>query len=307
MNYFTKESLERKLRDIRALGWVETQRSGNDGGVGNTLEDLLGIEENNLPLPNTGEWELKGQREDTNSLLTLFHMEPSPRAMRFVPRVLLPLYGWSHREAGDRYPANEMSFRQTITAGFRTNRGFTVLINRNAERVEVSFNHNSVDLAEHRDWLNLVEERVGLSEIDPQPYWGFDDLFHKAGTKLNKTLYAIAERKRTNQTEFFRYSRFLFLEGFRRDKFIDAIERGDVLIDFDARTGHNHGTKFRLRQNEYPTLYESVRELEFTEPPSDNVFAGLSALAESREAQASDDDHAHPNSPRQLHLNSTQI
>ncbi len=65
MNYFTKESLKDRLREIRALGWVETRRKGNDGGVGNTLEDLLGIEENNLPLPNAGEWEIKGQRADT--------------------------------------------------------------------------------------------------------------------------------------------------------------------------------------------------------------------------------------------------
>ena len=90
MNYFTKESLKDRLREIRALGWVETRRKNNDGGVGNTLEDLLGIEENNLPLPNAGEWEIKGQRADTASLTTLFHMEPSPRAMRFVPRNLAP-------------------------------------------------------------------------------------------------------------------------------------------------------------------------------------------------------------------------
>ena len=33
------------------------------------------------------------------------------------------------------------------------------------------------------------------------------------------------------------------------------IQEGDVLIDFDARTGHNLGTKIRLRQNRVPSLY----------------------------------------------------
>ncbi|KAB2846059.1 MAG: MvaI/BcnI restriction endonuclease family protein, partial [Ignavibacterium sp.] len=28
-----------------------------------------------------------------------------------------------------------------------------------------------------------------------------------------------------------------------------------------ARTGHNHGTKFRLRQNFLPTLYEKSMEI----------------------------------------------
>lgn len=32
--------------------------------------------------------------------------------------------------------------------------------------------------------------------------------------------------------------------------------RGNILVDFDARTGHNHGTKFRMRQNCLPNLYE---------------------------------------------------
>lgn len=32
--------------------------------------------------------------------------------------------------------------------------------------------------------------------------------------------------------------------------------------DFDARTGHNHGTKLRLWQNKLPTLYEEVVEIE---------------------------------------------
>ena len=162
MNYFTKESLISELRRIRNLGWVETQRRGNDGGVGNTLEDLLCIEENNLPLPNAGEWEIKGQREDTSSLLTLFHMEPSPRAMYFVPRLLLPYYGWPHDKAGINYPTEEMSFRQTITAGKRTNRGFTVVVNRDVERVEVSFDHTYVDVEKHSHWLQTVEESIGI-------------------------------------------------------------------------------------------------------------------------------------------------
>lgn len=302
MNYFTKETLEEDLRLIRSYGWVETQRKGNAGGVGNTLEDLLGIEENNLPLPNAGEWEIKVQRADSKSLLTLFHKEPSPLAMKFVPRVLLPNYGWRHAAAGDKYPANEMSFRQTLTAGQRTNRGFTIVVNRAVGRVEVSFDHTHVDNSEHDDWLDSVKARIGLAELSPPPYWGFDDLFHKAGTKLNKTLYAIAERKRENQTEYFRYSRFLFLEDFRLERFVDAIERGDILVDFDARTGHNHGTKFRLRQNKYPDLYESVREIEFTDPPSDKTFTGTTSQAASDAGDVSDNDQVRSSSPKQQQL-----
>ena len=71
-------------------------------------------------------------------------------------------------------------------------------------------------------------------------------------------MYAIAERKRENNVEYFRYSNFFMLEGFEIERFVDAIERGAVQVDFDARTGHNHGTKFRLKQNSYRDLYSSA-------------------------------------------------
>lgn len=260
MKLFTKKSLSVELNAIRSREWIETRRKNNDGGVGNTLEDLLGIEENNLPLPNAGEWEVKGQRKDTGSLLTLFHMEPSPRACKFVPRILLPKYGWKHVKAGSNYPANEMSFRQTLRATNRSDRGFMVVVNHDRKRVEISFDHRQVD-DRHAPWLEWVEKRVVLGELNPQPYWGFDDLFHKAGTKLNKTVYAIAERKRENNIEHFWYKDFLMLENFLIDNFISAIEDGHILVDFDARTGHNHGTKFRIRQQKYPSLFGSVMSI----------------------------------------------
>ena len=51
------------------------------------------------------------------------------------------------------------------------------------------------------------------------------------------------------------------LKGFSQNKFIAAIEAGKLLVDFDARTGHNHGTKFRLEQNCMPDIYDSVEQL----------------------------------------------
>ena len=70
---YTKDSLIETLKEIRNQGWIESKRHGNDGGIGNTLEELLGIEENNLPIPNASEWELKCQRSNTSSLTTLLH------------------------------------------------------------------------------------------------------------------------------------------------------------------------------------------------------------------------------------------
>jgi len=102
---------------------------------------------------------------------------------------------------------------------------------------------------------------VGLGELSPQPYWGFDDLHHKSGTKLINCFYVQAEVKREKRIEFFHYRHILILEKFNFGKFLAAIETGTVLVDFDARTHHNHGTKFRLRPGRLPDLYEQVQNI----------------------------------------------
>lgn len=256
MRLYTKEELIAKLKEIRNKGWVCNARPGNVGGVGNTLEDMLGIKENNLPIPNAAEWELKCQRADTASLTTLFHMEPSPRAMKFVPAILLPLYGWKHQSI-----PKEMSFRQTINGLTGTDRGFKVVVDRTNRKVYISFNSKKVD-EKHKAWLKSVQKRVGLGELDPQPYWGFDDLFHKAGTKLLNCFYIRAKVKHEDNKECFWYKDILILQKFSLDKFLNAIEQGFVLVDFDARTGHNHGTKFRLKQDMLSELYDKVMPIE---------------------------------------------
>lgn len=257
MKIYTKELLISELRAIAEKGWFPNARHGNNGGIGNTLEDLLGIEENNLPIPNAAEWELKSQRLNTSSLTTLFHIEPSPRAIKFVPQVFLTHYGWSHQEAGRRYPETEMSFRQTIHGNSPSDRGFMVKIDHSERKVLISFDRQSVS-PRHEDWLNSVSQRIGLEQLNPQPYWGFDDLEHKAGTKLLNCFYVQAEVKRENGQEFYHYCKGMMLQKFKFNGFLRQLEMGNILVDFDARTGHNHGTKFRMRQNCLPELYEKA-------------------------------------------------
>jgi len=257
---FTKEELVDKLKEISAMGWVTSSRPENNGNVGNTLEDLLGIPENNLPIPNASEWELKAQRINTTSLTTLFHIEPSPRAIKFVPHIFLQLYGWKHKEAGKKYPENEKSFRQTIHGLNSSDRGFIVKIDRKDKKVLISFDSSKVSET-HKLWLKEVCKKAGTGEISPQPYWGFDDLSNKAGTKLINCFFVKADSKKENGKEYFHYKKILMLRKFSFENFLEQIEKGNILIDFDARTGHNHGTKFRLRQNHLPFLYEEAKEI----------------------------------------------
>jgi hypothetical protein len=191
MKIYTKESLIEELVKIRDSGWIPTGRKNNDGGVGNTLEDLLEIKENNLPISNAAEWELKAQKKNTTSLITLFHMEPSPRAYKFVPSILLPEFGWTHQEAGQKYSNNEKSFRQTINASNYSNRGFTIKVDRDERKIFVDFDYCRIVDNNHPEWIQTVSGK----NLKPNPYWGFDDLYHKAGTKLHNCFFVWAESK----------------------------------------------------------------------------------------------------------------
>lgn len=254
---YTKDELINRLKSISDMGWVPNARHGNHGGIGNTLEELLGITENNLPISNAAEWELKAQRLNTSSLITLFHMEPSPRALHFVPQIFLLNYSWLHKKAGSAHPPNERSFRQTIDAKSRSDRGFKVLVDRESRRILVSFDSQGVD-PRHDAWLKAVKSKVGLGDLDPQPYWGFDDLEHKAGVKLLNCFYVQAQVKKRQKKEFYHFRKVTMLQKFNFANFLNALESGKVLVDIDARTGHNHGTKFRIKQDCLPMLYDTA-------------------------------------------------
>lgn len=256
MKTFTKESLKKELLDIAKRGFIPSQKNTskgrNDGAAGNLLENLLGIEENNLPLPNAAEWELKVQRSHTSSNVTLFHMEPSPRALRFVPKVLLPLYGWPHDEAGLRHPESERSFRMTMSGQNFTDRGFKVTAD--GEKVKVIFDSSQVS-ERHSEWLSSVEKAVGLGPLEPSPYWGYEDLRKKISAKLQNAFYVTADVQVIENQEHFYFRKCEMLSGFSLEGFLELLDLGKAIVEFDARTGHNHGTKFRVKQASLSKLY----------------------------------------------------
>ena len=166
----------------------------------------------------------------------------------------------------------ELSFRQTIKATQRTDRGFTIIVNHERKRIEVSFDAKAVS-PRHSEWLKSVEKRVGLGELDPQPYWGFDDFFQKLGLKLLNCVYVKADVKkgealsktridgRSSNVEYYRYDNIFMLSNLDQEKIISAVEDGKIYVDFDARTHHNHGTKFRMVQDTLPELYGNVTQI----------------------------------------------
>ncbi|MDD5041655.1 MAG: MvaI/BcnI family restriction endonuclease [Candidatus Peribacteraceae bacterium] len=75
MKKWTLPQISKALKELSKKRWVRSKRY-HDTGIGKTLEDLLGIKENNLALPDFGVMELKSQRANTPSMMTLFTKSP---------------------------------------------------------------------------------------------------------------------------------------------------------------------------------------------------------------------------------------
>ena len=249
---YTRESLIDELRRIAAAGYIPNARPNNHGGVGNTLEDLLGIPENNIPEADASGWEIKAQRNDSDALLTLFHKEPSPRAQ--VPR-LCKYYGWPHQTL-----EMENSFRQTINARTFSGRGFKIKVDNAFQIISLQFDSGYVDSC-NSEWLKTVEDRVGLGSLGPEPQWAMASLKAAAKKKINNLIYIDAERRRENAQEHYSYSRALILHDLNFEGLVLGLGEGWVYIDFDARTHHNHGTKVRVRKERLKHLYRESVEI----------------------------------------------
>lgn len=253
MNH-TRDSLIDQFKTISTTGWISNYRSTSSGNAGNILEDLLGIEENNLPLPDAGEYEIKCQRVKATptSLLTLFHSEPEPRELKVVP-YFVRNFGWKPTVWKSNYSPDELSFRQTINGLSYSDRGFRVVVDRSADQIGVEFNRSKVS-NKNKSWADAIDE-----SLDIYPYWSFSDLQEKIQMKLKNCFYVLALTKVENGSEVYKYGDVTELRGVNFERFLQEVERGNVLVDFNARTGHNHGTSFRIRQNRVPDLYEIVQ------------------------------------------------
>ena len=60
-----------KFTQLKSKGYVKSLRSGPTG-VGKTLEEYLGLKENNLYLPDLDNVELKAHRDGSSNMITLF-------------------------------------------------------------------------------------------------------------------------------------------------------------------------------------------------------------------------------------------
>ena len=231
----TIKKLKKQLEEIKERGFIKTHRF-HDNGIGKTLEDLLGIKENNFRLPDVGDIELKAKRVDSDSMLTIATKSPEPRR---VNKVLFDKYKYKDKEG-------KFNLHSTVCGSRKNPQSFQIIFEN--------------------------KKLVLKNKYKIEAYWPvsiFDDVLK---AKSDKILLVFAETKgeRKTPSEKFHYIEAYILSNLNIKKFKSAVEKNKLKIDIRIgmyRTGknkgkyHDHGTGFRINKRDFLHLFDSFEKL----------------------------------------------
>ncbi|MBQ6253020.1 MvaI/BcnI family restriction endonuclease [Ruminococcus sp.] len=225
------------------MGWIKTHRSGPTG-IGKTLEDLLGIVENNIDGPDFGDYELKSCRLDSNSMLTIFTKTPQPQG---AANTLRMTFGYS----SDAYDNDEKVLHSTLSAD---------------RYVAIANTGHSLKVSCSDTKISIVAE-----DGKEYAYWTRDQLRTAFEKKYKgKFVYAKAHSRGVGANEEFKFVEAYEVSGFNYDAFVSLLEQGKIYIDLrigqyhggakDGQT-HDHGTGFRIKEKDQHLLFKVNKKI----------------------------------------------
>lgn len=245
------QELKDKFAQIKARGFVPNTRPNNkDGGIGNTLEDLLGIEENNLSEADFKGIEIKSQRLFISSYISLFTKSPSypKRANNYLRETFGEVRQEDHADKKILYASIFGNRDSTVYDKYK----MSLLVNRNLQRIY------------------LIVKDLQSNYLSNDIYWDFSTL-QKASKKLDKLLLVFADSRTIEQQKHHHFTKAELYLGFDFEKFLNELENGSIM--FDIRIGvynsgkmygktHDHGSGFRIKKENFSLLYNTFETIE---------------------------------------------
>jgi len=227
----------REYQKICNMGWIRTHRAGPTG-IGKTLEDLLGIQENNIDGPDFGDYELKSCRLDSNSMLTIFTKTPQPQGAANTLRLT---FGYS----SDAYDNSEKVLHSTLSAD---------------RFVPIADTGRSLKISCGTTKISIIAE-----DNKEYAYWTREQLKTAFEKKYkNKFVYAKAKAQGSGVNEQFNFVEAYEISGFDYQAFVSLLEQGKIYVDLrigqyhgGSKNGqtHDHGTGFRIKEVDQPLLF----------------------------------------------------
>ena len=180
---------------VKEKGWVKSKRKGPTG-IGHTLEQLLGVTENNIALPDLGTVELKAHRIGSSSMITFFTF--NRKAWKINPHVAIKKYG-THDDNG------------------RLGMYFTM-----------ARTPNSMGL-----FLNVDETTISVRHVSGEVVaeWQLETLAERFMQKTPGLVLVSAFSEMRGDTEWFKYDRAQLLTGTSADIIKNQFLSGNILFD----------------------------------------------------------------------------
>jgi hypothetical protein len=228
----TLVQIKKALQELSKKGWIKSNRSHNTG-IGKTLEDYLGITENNIALPDFGVMELKSQRLGTLSMITLFTKSPE---------------GITNAEIRKRFGYPDPEFpkikilHQTIFDGKKNRMGFQATVDEKQEKLLILKNGKLLG------------------------YYNLSFLKQKAVEKIGNGLILVrAETKKIRGHEYFHYKDAYLLKEIDPVKFLTHskydIRLGVYHSGKNVGKPHDHGSAFRITEKAMPLLFKIHKKI----------------------------------------------
>jgi len=217
------------FKRVKAMGFVPSKRRGPTG-IGHTLEELLGLTENNSAKPDIEGAEIKAHRTKSNSMVTLFTF--NRKAWKMPPLEAVKKHGSLDRDG------------------------------RQGLYYTMSLKPNSAGL-----FLNVQDDEISVQHISGQlvATWQLDVLAARFQRKIPALVFVSAFSEMRDRVEYFHYYRAQLLKGTSAELLADQFRAENILVDLrlhDKGTrARNHGTGFRAYKDKFPLLFSNIRDL----------------------------------------------
>lgn len=239
------DELLEKLHELHKRGFIPSITKG-DPGVGDTLENALGIQRNNKKTPDYKGIELKASRITKNG-----EKKTVTRSTLFTK---VPDTGLTYSEILDKYgkvqiPRGKTEPRKQIYETLSTQK-------YNAYGLKLSVDYDN-------DKLNLIDD------VEPKPNlvssWNLDILRKTLLVKHHETFWVKAASEMRNGIEYFRYDKVIHTKNPNALLLAPLIENGEITADLAAHikpdgTYRHHGLLFKIfPQNIHDLLGEEKK------------------------------------------------
>ncbi|WLV77069.1 MvaI/BcnI family restriction endonuclease [Lacticaseibacillus parahuelsenbergensis] len=242
------ELLQKKLNSINLhktgfdLGdnkvWYKSHRNGPTG-IGKTFEDLLGKEEDNLPLPDFHQIELKAHDKVANNYITLF--TKSPNVPRGINTLLRQAYGYFDLEGEQKILHTSVSSKLQFNA--KSNRYFQIEDDKTEKALK----------------LRVYTSNKVLIKDDFTAEWSYAVLEKSLKKKLKTLAIIMTSTKHVNDQTFYSYDAIKIVRDLSLSQLLNALSDNKLFIDLrlgvyhkgkNKGKTHDHGTAFRIKYDD---------------------------------------------------------